>query len=206
MREITEARTHADQIVEEIAAECLESRILLGTVNARAVISKHIAAALAADAKGAGPVAVKPLEWNGPDCDGEHWASREKYVVLASNEDGYWLSGVGGFFPTVEAAKAAAQADFEQRIRSAIIDAPAALGAGPTPDGWQPIETAPRDGNEIILGGPGWSHAGFWDNGAECHRAGAGWFFEDDRASLLTARNCYPTHWCPLPTAPGEAT
>lgn len=67
---------------------------------------------------------------------------------------------------------------------------------------WQPIETAPKDGSEIILGGQGWVSAGFWSDGEECKRAEAGWFFEDDRASLLIARNANPTHWMPLPPSP----
>ena len=74
-------------------------------------------------------------------------------------------------------------------------------------DGWRPIESAPRDGNEILLGiaePNGAVCAGFWHDGSECygHQGGAGWFSEDDRCNLLTASNWHPTHWQPLPLPP----
>lgn len=65
---------------------------------------------------------VKPLEWHGPDFEDEYWAASiaEKYLIRAPNANGRWLGGVGGYFQSVEAAKAAAQADYEARILSAL--------------------------------------------------------------------------------------
>ena len=85
----------------------------------------------AAEAPGQGPVGVKPLEW------------REAPVppsgeCLASSPVGLYCIPLGrgqfvlryrdrhtlGQFATLEDAKAAAQADYEQRIRSALFSAP----------------------------------------------------------------------------------
>lgn len=66
-----------------------------------------------------------------------------------------------------------------------------------------PIETAPKDGRCIILGGEDLSEPGFWHDGSECRRGEAGWFFEDDRGNLLIAKNAAGvTHWMPFPTPP----
>jgi hypothetical protein len=58
--------------------------------------------------------------------------------------------------------------------------------------GWQPIETAPKDGIPIILGWPKMALGGYW----------AEW-----RGTWTTAHGEYvgenePTHWMPLPDAP----
>jgi len=67
-------------------------------------------------------VRVKKLEWHGPDYEDEYWASwlGGRYTIQANTDDGRWLSGVGGNFQSVDAAKAAAQADYEARILSAL--------------------------------------------------------------------------------------
>lgn len=65
---------------------------------------------------------------------------------------------------------------------------------------WQPIETAPKDGDHILLFIPGYGyevytgavHAGsicYLDNGCD---------FEPE------AEDHYPTHWMPLPQTPKE--
>ena len=46
----------------------------------------------------------------------------------------------------LEAAKAAAQADYERRILAALEQAPVTVG-----EAWQPIETAPKDGQMILV-------------------------------------------------------
>ena len=64
----------------------------------------------------------------------------------------------------------------------------------PTPQGWQPIATAPKDAM-ILMFGPDGITVGCWDPGVVGHenRFPSGWLgaFE-------------PTHWMPLP-APPEA-
>ena len=64
--------------------------------------------------------------------------------------------------------------------------------------GWQPIETAPKSGEHILLvskGGAVW--LGHWRDADTPPRWGAGW----------TRFNCAdlgwePTHWMPLPSPP----
>lgn len=82
------------------------------------------------------PVAakVKPLEWKSPACR----ADRVSCYSYGCNSYGYdvfpdgaWfkLMGpdgrIGGALPNIKAAQAAAQADYEARIRSALTTAPA---------------------------------------------------------------------------------
>jgi hypothetical protein len=59
---------------------------------------------------------------------------------------------------------------------------------------WQPIETAPKDGTNILLGWPTMVLSGYW----------ADW---RSRKSWVTSRGEYsdkyaPTHWMPLPDPP----
>lgn len=67
---------------------------------------------------------------------------------------------------------------------------------------WQPIETAPKDGSHILVGGPwmpvcevSWHKATDWDYpGWRCGRFGAKGY--DDLGAYE------PTHWMPLPEPP----
>lgn len=82
---------------------------------------------------GAGGVTVKPLEWTWRDDQsrrgfeaaslfGDYFVSVSKVAILGIG----WRAPYGNHFasPSVESAKAAAQADYEQRIRSALLPAP----------------------------------------------------------------------------------
>ena len=67
-------------------------------------------------------------------------------------------------------------------------------------DGWQPIESAPRDGTYILLGYEG-SHSeeGRWMGDASRNHWGeTGWFESDD--DVLCEHPSKPTHWRPLPS------
>lgn len=66
---------------------------------------------------------------------------------------------------------------------------------------WQPIETAPTDGTEVMLS-EGWRvNIGYFEvtvhrtNGKETYRH-VGWRYRSASASLRAAT---PTHWMPLP-------
>lgn len=82
---------------------------------------------------------------------------------------------------------------------------------------WKPIETAPRDGSEVLLFEPGMDAAywmametegftfpansgrvvgRFYDNNWVSHAAEAGWDGSVEPAPLR------PTHWMPLPSPP----
>lgn len=59
--------------------------------------------------------------------------------------------------------------------------------------GWQPIETAPRDGTSVLLLGRGGRHAdGFWE--PKAYACNGCWVWPYVK--------CEPSHWMPLPVAP----
>ncbi len=70
---------------------------------------------------------------------------------------------------------------------------------------WQPIETAPRDGTEILLWAPDYSHrAGI---GAWCDVIGA-WSADigsmEDGVAVFEGDCDGPSHWMPLPAPPED--
>lgn len=67
--------------------------------------------------------------------------------------------------------------------------------------GWQPIETAPKDGSEILvslthsLGDDEWENVRWVDTYFD-----GGWFWYRNRIDIPFP----PTHWIPLPTPPEQ--
>lgn len=69
---------------------------------------------------------------------------------------------------------------------------------------WQSIETAPKDGSQLLLGGPGWADVGSWrvdlngekDEGWSCEWVKS-WGYEE-------YAYCKPTHWQPRPEPPSS--
>lgn len=79
--------------------------------------------------------AIKPLEWKKIKVDGEIMFRARKpfgssYYITELLEAYDWN---GQTFDTIEAAKAAAQADYESRIRSCLLDKPEAVEGVATP-------------------------------------------------------------------------
>ena len=60
--------------------------------------------------------------------------------------------------------------------------------------GWQPIETAPKDGRDLLLWDEG-PVLGFW-------RAGISGFYDCVGGDPADPEPFYPTHWHPLPEPP----
>jgi hypothetical protein len=70
-------------------------------------------------------------------------------------------------------------------------------GNAESPPNWQPIETAPKDGSDVML----WATVGqMMDANNRCvvGRYARGWWLSGANAVLSHA-----THWMPLPVAPG---
>lgn len=82
---------------------------------------------------------------------------------------------------------------------------------------WQLIETAPRDGTEVIVGfdiatvwivrNARWSEGSRWKEiGHESQGEARGWWSPKHSVTQVKLEGIYePTHWIPLPTPPGEA-
>lgn len=68
---------------------------------------------------------------------------------------------------------------------------------------WQPIETAPKDGtNVLLLNRAGNMACGMW---MESRGLGTGWFLRGGSGpDLFFNYHHGPTHWMPLPPAPEE--
>ena len=77
-----------------------------------------------------------------------------------------------------------------------------ALATNRLADGWRPIETAPKDGEIIIMYGKS-KHAGFDTVGTgHWYRQGKTFVWDN----YLGDEPRPPTHWMPLPSSPKETT
>lgn len=84
------------------------------------------------------------------------------------------------------------------QARAALAAAPAAAPA------WQPIETAPKDGTAILLGSRGGSWIGKWlPVYVSGYRPDNPWSSLMLNHDHMGEKWCVPTHWMPLPGAPG---
>ena len=63
---------------------------------------------------------------------------------------------------------------------------------------WRPIETAPKDGTQLLLCVGGWRFIGWW--GQQYGNLYPPSWCEGERGE-----NLQPTHWMPLPDAPEES-
>lgn len=165
------------------------------------------------------PAAVKALEWKEDGkylrarmgdreyslnitSDGETWAGCTRPYVFGHNLT--WSSVPNCSKVSLEQAKAACQADCQARYaaRSAQVQDMA---------GWQPIETAPKDGTPVIL----WTvwvgdeispdpfsevQIGYWDHGNDLPAS----HDFSRRPEWVVQRIGVPTHWMPLPAAPAK--
>jgi hypothetical protein len=88
-----------------------------------------------------------------------------------------------------------------EKVETAIANGKAMLSAAPTPptvSAWQTIETAPKDGTEIILLWSGIAITGFYLDNSKTELPWEG--FRPHSGVLWPIGN--PTHWMPLPAAP----
>jgi len=67
---------------------------------------------------------------------------------------------------------------------------------------WRNIDTAPKDGSEVILGARGTVWSGYWENQPN-HWDETGWYEEDARQGHYYHRHPgQPSHWQPFPDPP----
>ena len=110
-----------------IPCECKDRAIALAT-SLNSAFKHHLTAALS-DKQA---VEVKALEWCGDgDCYAFADVTHQSYSI-AFEEGKYWANWDMSLppFDTLQATQAAAQADYEQRIRSALVDVPAVEPVG----------------------------------------------------------------------------
>ncbi len=70
---------------------------------------------------------------------------------------------------------------------------------------WQPIETAPRDGTEILIFEPASAakiHVVSWQE-SEDYKV---WCYAEEVLSDICPEGAEPTHWMPLPQPPAPFT
>ena len=179
-------------------------------------------------------VRVKALEWSEtqseiPNHAWQAWTGFGRWVITlrfkSMNFAEYWLFSLG--FPTLESAKAAAQADYEARILAALE--PVAQPETPTPgqfttmclaiedavtgrvfdvDPWQPIETEPKDGESVLIWKPDermvgeYMMAAYWDDRQGGYVPVGGVHKQGYYSETAGRDQGYPTHWMPLPKPP----
>lgn len=150
-------------------------------------------------------VVVKPLEWGEPYRHGEYVSVDARSVVgsysifqLRPDLMATWCyyGREQGVVDTLDAAKAAAQADYETRIRSALA-APVPNGG---PEGWCDMSTAPTDGTHILVRFDGTSSpptVAHWFGPPPLPglRAG-GWYLS---VQQFEGPQIHPTRWMPVP-------
>ncbi|QTG12396.1 hypothetical protein G6M86_03675 [Agrobacterium tumefaciens] len=158
-------------------------------------------------------VAVKALEWEGNVAQTPFGA----YTVGENVDDRFqWTFHSYPYgspddleHPDAESAQAAAQADYEARIRSAVSAQVQDVA------GWQAIETAPKDGTLILVICDGEIHTARWLKTNGVIKADFSGRFDWEgwqviRLHGFQAIHFKPTLWMPLPAAtakqetPGE--
>ena len=135
---------------------------------------------------------IKPLAWEAEGEDYSLTCGHGGYAVFLKS--GAWrVSNKAGSYPTFEAAKAAAEADWQARIEEALE---------PVPSGWINVkDRLPEDMKHVLVFGvlkgkvlPGVHKA--WHFRLTGH-----WVEDDDREWPIYN----VTHWQPMPVPPVEA-
>lgn len=132
--------------VLELLETAAKGTIILGGQKYRTIQLEEIAAAIRA--LPAAQVKVKPLVW---ECDAR-WPSTvwSGGYQINDQDENEWLmttpQGDSATFETIDAAKAAAQADYEARILATLDLSPTAVDASQTPD---PVVSAPSENAKV---------------------------------------------------------
>lgn len=95
---------------------------------------------------------------------------------------------------SMEAIKAPARA-----LGSILFMANEAIAAIPEGEGWQTMDTAPRDGTHVLLWWPQWYHAPFMAYWSDRGEKWVGW--QSDKI-IHNRVDVGPSRWRPLPAPP----
>ena len=89
-------------------------------------------------------------------------------------------------------------------VRSAIE----ALAKDAEARGWQPIDTAPKDGTSVLVYPPTWNGRSAaiakWESDKYAKKPRPFWRRDDDMGRVTISRERSPTHWMPLPLSPDK--
>lgn len=66
---------------------------------------------------------------------------------------------------------------------------------------WQPIDTAPKNGTNVLLLRDGIADLGLWSEDRNHYQPRPFWRYRRS-VSATSDRAHQPTHWCPLPEPP----
>jgi hypothetical protein len=112
----------------------------------------------------------------------------------------------GRSFGSKSGADAATLYDWASRLGEWFTnEGDAKFTSPPAPSGWQPIESAPRDGRAVLLWAPEWRDypaIGTWHEKVGAWDSDAGTM--EDGPSFSPDALGGPSHWMPLPPAPTQ--
>lgn len=111
--------------------------------------------------------------------------------------DSRYLAGEG------KASREDVQADY-CNLRTAIES----LAKDAEARGWQPIDTAPKDGTAVLVYPGTWSGRSAsiakWESDKYAKKPRPYWSRDDDFGRVTFSREHPPTHWMPLPPPPDK--
>lgn len=135
-----------------------------------------------------------------PDTDLGPWRADGKFIYSANFDHDAMLTVSGDF--NSESVRDDFAAKIADRLNAPPTDTIAAYIAA---QGWQPIETAPRDGTAVLLASSAGAWFGTWK---PVYQSGYmplnPWFSLMLNHDHLHRPSGLPTHWMPLPEPPKE--
>ena len=144
------------------------------------------------------PEALDLADWligvgGGPSAQRAAALLRSQHARITELEAQLEAVGAGGVGPLIADAGFDA-ADMATAAAQGFRDGVASVSAG-----WQSIETAPKDGQAILVTDGMDCYCVEWDEEFDW------WTVDDNKLGPFRLRGSAPTHWMPTPAAPGPA-
>ena len=95
-------------------------------------------------------------------------------------------------------------------VEAILLLADALVYAAPQPEAWTPIESAPKDGEPVLIWKPDermvgeYMMAAYWDDEQGGWVPVGGIHTQGYFSEVAQSKQGYPTHWMPLPEAPAS--